>query len=65
MNLAALSAIWARRKYLALGVLAATLAAGLTVALTMPGIYRSTATVLVARPEMANPSARARPGPVR
>ena len=59
MNLAALSAIWARRKYLALGVLAATLAAGLTVALTMPGIYRSTATVLVARPEMANPSARA------
>ena len=25
----------------------------------MPGVYRSTATVLVARPEMANPSTRA------
>ncbi len=59
MNLAALSAIWARRKYLALGVLAATLAAALTVALGMPGIYRSTATVLVARPEMTTPSTRA------
>ena len=59
MNVAALSAIWARRKYLALGVLAATLAAALTVALAMPGVYRSTATVLVARPEMTNPSARA------
>jgi polysaccharide biosynthesis transport protein len=59
VNLAALSAIWARRKYLALGVLAATLAAALTVALAMPGVYRSTATVLVARPEMTNPSARA------
>ena len=59
MNVAALSAIWARRKYLALGVLAATLAAALTIALAMPGVYRSTATVLVARPEMANPSARA------
>jgi len=59
MNLAALSAIWSRRKYLALGVLAATLAAALTITLAMPGIYRSTATVLVARPEMANPSARA------
>ncbi len=59
MNLAALSAIWARRKYLALGVLAATLAAALTVVLAMPGIYRSTATVLVARPEMTTPSSRA------
>jgi len=59
VNLAALSAVWARRKYLGLGVLAATLAAALTVALAMPGVYRSTATVLVARPEMANPSARA------
>jgi len=59
VNVAALSAIWARRKYLALGVLAATLAAALTVALAMPGVYRSTATVLVARPEMTNPSARA------
>jgi succinoglycan biosynthesis transport protein ExoP len=59
VNVAALSAIWARRKYLALGVLAAALAAALTVALAMPGVYRSTATVLVARPEMANPSTRA------
>jgi protein tyrosine kinase modulator len=59
VNLVTLSAIWARRKYLALGVLAATLAASLTVALSMPGIYRSTATVLVARPEMTTPSARA------
>jgi len=59
MNVAGLSAIWARRKYLALGVLVATLAAALTIALAMPGLYRSTATVLVARPEMTNPSARA------
>ena len=59
MNLAALSAIWARRKYLALGVLAATLAAALTVVLAMPGIYRATATVLVARPEMTTSSTRA------
>jgi polysaccharide chain length determinant protein (PEP-CTERM system associated) len=59
VNLAAFSAIWARRKYLALGVLAATLAAALTVVLAMPGIYRATATVLVARPEMTNPSTRA------
>jgi len=59
VNVAGLSAIWARRKYLALGVLVATLAAALTVALAMPGVYRSTATVLVARPEMTNPSARA------
>ena len=59
MNLAAFSAIWARRKYLALGVLAATLAAALTVVLAMPGIYRATATVLVARPEMTTPSTRA------
>jgi len=59
VNLGALSAIWARRKYLALGVLAATLAAALTVVLAMPGIYRSTATVLVARPEMTTPSSRA------
>ena len=58
MNLAALSAIWARRKYLALGVLAATLAAALTIAVAIPGIYRSTATVLVARPEMTTPSVR-------
>ena len=59
MNLGALSAIWARRKYLALGVLAAFLAAALTVALGMPGIYRATATVLVARPEMTTTSTRA------
>ena len=59
MNLAAFSAIWARRKYLALGVLAATLAAALTVVLAMPGIYRATATVLVARPEMTTSSTRA------
>ena len=59
MNIASLSAIWSRRKYLALGVLAATLAAALTVALAMPGIYRSTATVLVARPEMTLPTNRA------
>jgi len=59
VNLATLSAIWSRRKYLALGLLAATLAAALTVALAMPGIYRSTATVLVARPEMTAPPARA------
>ena len=58
MNIASLSAIWSRRKYLALGVLAATLAAALTVALAMPGIYRSTATVLVARPEMTLPNNR-------
>jgi polysaccharide biosynthesis transport protein len=58
MNVAAFSAIWARRKYLALGVLAVTLAIALTVTLAMPGIYRSTATVLVARPEMTAPSAR-------
>jgi polysaccharide chain length determinant protein (PEP-CTERM system associated) len=58
VNLAALSAVWARRKYLALGVLAATLAASLTIALAIPGIYRSTATVLVARPEMTTPSVR-------
>jgi len=58
VNLAALSAIWARRKYLALGVLAATLAAALTIAVAIPGIYRSTATVLVARPEMTTPSVR-------
>ena len=58
MNLAAFSAIWSRRKYLALGVLAATLAAALTVVLAMPGIYRSTATVLVARPEMTTSSTR-------
>jgi polysaccharide chain length determinant protein (PEP-CTERM system associated) len=58
VNLAALSAIWNRRKYLAVGLLAATLAAALTVALAMPGIYRSTATVLVARPEMTAPSGR-------
>jgi uncharacterized protein involved in exopolysaccharide biosynthesis len=58
VNLAALSAIWNRRKYLAVGLLAATLATALTVALAMPGIYRSTATVLVARPEMTAPSGR-------
>ena len=58
MNVATLSAIWTRRKYLALGVLAVTLAIALTVALAMPGIYRSTATVLVARPEMTAPTAR-------
>jgi len=38
VNLATLSAIWSRRKYLALGLLAATLAAALTVALALPGI---------------------------
>jgi protein tyrosine kinase modulator len=58
VNVAALSAIWARRKFLALSVLAATLGVALTIALAMPGIYRSTATVLVARPEMTAPSAR-------
>ena len=58
MNVAALSAIWGRRKFLALSVLAVTLAIALTVTLAMPGIYRSTATVLVARPEMTAPSAR-------
>ena len=62
MNLTALSAIWTRRKYLALSVLAATLAAALTVALAMPGIYRSTATVLVARPEMTAPTPRSLTG---
>ena len=51
MNVAALSAIWGRRKFLALSVLAVTLAIALTVTLAMPGIYRSTATVLVAWPE--------------
>src|SRR5262249_36631178 len=59
VNIASLSAVWSRRKYLALGVLAATLGAALTVALAMPGIYRSTATVLVARPEMTLPTNRA------
>ena len=58
MNVAALSAIWTRRKYLALGVLAVTLAIALTITLAMPGIYRSTATVLVARPEMTAMSSR-------
>ncbi len=59
MNLAALPAVWARRKYLALGVLPATLAAALTVALAIPSIYRSTSTVLVAPPEMTAPTPRA------
>jgi polysaccharide biosynthesis transport protein len=59
MNLAALSAVWARRKLLALVVFAVMLAAAVTVALALPGVYRSTATVLVTRQEMPGPTSRA------
>jgi len=59
VNLATLPAVWARRKYLALGVLTATLAATLTVALATPSVYSSTSTVLVAPPELAAPTPRA------
>jgi polysaccharide chain length determinant protein (PEP-CTERM system associated) len=46
-------AIWDRRWRLALAVLAVTVTVVVTIALGLPAVYRSTATVLVARPEMA------------
>jgi polysaccharide chain length determinant protein (PEP-CTERM system associated) len=45
-------AIWSRRKWLAILVFAAPLTIGLTVVMTMPSLYRATATVLVDRQQV-------------
>jgi polysaccharide chain length determinant protein (PEP-CTERM system associated) len=44
--------VWRRRKWLALAVFTATLAAAFTGVRTLPGLYRSTATVLVERSQV-------------
>ncbi|HZE89728.1 MAG TPA: hypothetical protein VE404_09275, partial [Verrucomicrobiae bacterium] len=49
----ALQDIWSRRKWPAIVSLAATLTAALAVAVALPDIYRSTATVLVRREHVA------------
>lgn len=54
-----LAEIWRRRKILAGTVFVAILSASLTFALALPGIYRSTATVLVERQDMPGAFARA------
>lgn len=53
-----LAGAWSRRKWLALGIFSLVAAAGVTVALSLPDIYRSTATVVVeqARIEAAAPA---------
>src|SRR5437867_259803 len=45
----ALQEVWSRRKWPAIASLAATFTAATAVSLTLPDIYRSTATVLVKR----------------
>lgn len=52
MTLDAAAVVWARRRLLAVVVFAAILAGIVTIAVTLPGIYRSTVTVLVERQEM-------------
>src|SRR5260370_34899014 len=53
-------AVWGRRKLVAVVIFLAVLAGGITVALSLPAIYRSTATVLVERQDMRD--ALVRPG---
>jgi len=53
------AAIWSRRKILAVAVFAALLAGTVTIAVALPGIYRSTATVLVERQDMPGAFGRA------
>jgi polysaccharide biosynthesis transport protein len=45
-------AIWRRRRWVALAVFLALVAASLSFAMSLPGLYRSTATVLVQRPQV-------------
>jgi len=47
-------AIWSRRKLPAIVVFSGLFAAGVTIAMALPGIYRSTATVLVERQQVAD-----------
>jgi len=49
--------VWGRRKWLALAVFALTAAAGVSLALSLPAIYRATATVIVE--QSRNPAAMA------
>src|SRR5882672_3876156 len=49
----ALQEVWSRRRWPVLATLAATLTAATAVSLTLPDIYRSTATVLVKREHVA------------
>lgn len=51
--------VWSRRKWLALAVLAAPLAATLSLATFLPNIYRSTVTVLVDRQQVPEAFVRA------
>ncbi|MBI4638183.1 MAG: hypothetical protein HY727_17745 [Candidatus Rokubacteria bacterium] len=46
------AAVWGRRKLLATAIFTAVVAGAVTAALSLPGIYRSVATVLVERQEM-------------
>ncbi len=55
----AAAAIWSRRKILAVAVFAALLAGTVTIAVALPGIYRSTATVLVERQDLPGAFGRA------
>jgi protein tyrosine kinase modulator len=50
--------VWSRRKWIALAVFTLTAAAGITLALSLPSIYRATATVIVEQ----NRGATAAPG---
>ena len=44
---------WSRRKWLALGIFAATCAAVATIAVSLPNLYRASATVLVEHRQVA------------
>ncbi len=46
-------AVWSRRKWLAILVLAGSLSTVVSLTLALPNLYRSTATVLVERPQLA------------
>lgn len=58
-DLERVQAIWSRRKWLALLVFAVPFVAGASLILSLPGLYRSTATVLVERQQV--PEAFVRP----
>lgn len=45
-------AIWRRRRWIALAVFLVLVAASMSFAMSLPGLYRSTATVLVQRPQV-------------
>jgi succinoglycan biosynthesis transport protein ExoP len=49
-----LADVWNRRKWLALAIFTLTAAAGVTVALSLPSIYRATATVIVEQPRISD-----------